>query len=562
MLEVDKMLVKCGDFSRIQWLMLLLFSLINLLSALHYYSQTIISFVPKYWCADGLDADFEPPPKSSCLPLGANVSSSAKCHSYNYQLFMGYQSFSSEMNWICDNAWQLTLGQSMFFVGSVVGTLLLGFLADILGRVPIMIVANLIAMLGNMLTIFSSNLTLFCTFRLIAGFATDSNFLMMYILGECSDFFLPLDCELNCFCLYTVMEYMRPSLRTIGLSICIGVFYCIGSMSAPWIAVLMGSWRGYLLVTSLPLSLVPLFYFIVPESVQWLVSKQQYERAARCLKRVAKINGRQVEEREYEQFIEECKQRQQTVQSAPNLLGLFKTPRLRRNTLILFFKSMVITLCYDAVSRNVQGLGISPFVMFSLSATTILPACLLLIALQDRIGRKAMASMSLLISGILISVTCIVLFAAISENNQTTTLLVTLSVVGRFGVTVAYNSGAQYATELIPTCVRGQGVAAVHVMGYAFTFFSAYILYTRTIFSPLPEIILGVLSLLGACLCLLLPETLHRTLPASLEDGENFGKNEHWYTFSFMEKRTQSVAKLAPVDAKSQANSIDSSMYM
>ncbi|KAH8399516.1 hypothetical protein KR215_012149 [Drosophila sulfurigaster] len=549
MLEVDKMLVKCGDFSRMQWLMLLLFSLINLLSALHYYSQTIISFVPKYCilnitythrCADDLPADFEPPQKSSCVPLGMNESTSGKCNSYNYELYMDYKSFPSEMNWICDNAWQLTLGQSMFFVGSVVGTLSLGYLADILGRVPIMIVANLIAMLGNMLTIFSSNLMLFSTFRLISGFATDSNFLMMYIL---------------------VMEYMRPSLRTIGLSICIGIFYCVGSISAPWIAVLMGSWRGYLLVTSLPLSLVPLFYFIVPESVQWLVSKQQYERAARCLKRVAKINGRQVEEREYDQFIEECKQSQRTTKSAPNLLGLFKTPRLRRNTLILFFKSMVITLCYDAVSRNVQGLGISPFVMFSLSATAILPACLLLIALQDRIGRKAMASMSLLISGILISVTSIVLFVAISENNQTTTLLVTLSVIGRFGVTVAYNSGAQYATELIPTCVRGQGVAAVHVMGYAFTFFSSYILYTRTIFSPLPEIILGVLSLLGACLCLLLPETLHRTLPASLEDGENFGKNEHWYTFSFLEKRTQSVTKLTPGRTKSQSNSIDSSNY-
>lgn len=85
-----------------------------------------------------------------------------------------------------------------------------------------------------------------------------------------------------------------------------------------------------------------------------------------------------------------------------------------------------------------------------------------------------------------------------------------LSVIGRFCVTVAYNSGAQYATELIPTCVRGQGVAAVHVMGYGFTFFSSYILYTRTVFDPLPELILGIISLIGAGLCLLLPETLNR----------------------------------------------------
>ena len=52
-----------------------------------------------------------------------------------------------------------------------------------------------------------------------------------------------------------------------------------------------------------------------------------------------------------------------------------------------------------------------------------------------------------------------------------------LAVVGRFGVNVAYSSGAQYAAELIPTEVRGQGVASIHMVGYAATFFSAHILY-------------------------------------------------------------------------------------
>ena len=52
-----------------------------------------------------------------------------------------------------------------------------------------------------------------------------------------------------------------------------------------------------------------------------------------------------------------------------------------------------------------------------------------------------------------------------------------LGVVGRFGVGIAYNSGTQYATELIPTEVRGQGVGLIHVAGYAATFFSPHILY-------------------------------------------------------------------------------------
>lgn len=137
---------------------------------------------------------------------------------------------------------------------------------------------------------------------------------------------------------------------------------------------------------------------------------------------------------------------------------------------------MVITLAYDAISRNVEGLGISPFVMFSLSATAIFPACIVLLLLQDTIGRKAMASSSLLISGIFTAASGIII--AYPRDFQSPTLLASLAVAGRFGVTVAYNSGAQYATELIPTCIRGQGVAAVHVAGYALTFFSSYILFS------------------------------------------------------------------------------------
>lgn len=118
----------------------------------------------------------------------------------------------------------------------------------------------------------------------------------------------------------------------------------------------------------------------------------------------------------------------------------------------------------------------SPFVLFSLSASAILPACLVLLLLQDRIGRKAMASSSLLVSGFFTASTGIAL--AYQTNHQDPVMLAVLSIIGRFGVTVAYNSGAQYAAELIPTCVRGQGVAAAHVAGYALTFFSSYILYT------------------------------------------------------------------------------------
>lgn len=48
-MEVEKFLHKCGDFNRYQFLMLGIFAVINILSSVHYFSQTIISFIPEHW---------------------------------------------------------------------------------------------------------------------------------------------------------------------------------------------------------------------------------------------------------------------------------------------------------------------------------------------------------------------------------------------------------------------------------------------------------------------------------------------------------------------------------
>lgn len=136
---------------------------------------------------------------------------------------------------------------------------------------------------------------------------------------------------------------MRPSMRTFGLNLCIGIFYCLGSMVTPWIAVYLASWKSYLIYTSLPIAVVPLFYVILPESAQWKIAKNDIEGAIVCYRRVARFNGRILDNDTIESFRTYYYNRTQktTTENNPGLLDLFKTKRLRRNTLILFFKSLV-----------------------------------------------------------------------------------------------------------------------------------------------------------------------------------------------------------------------------
>ena len=50
-----------------------------------------------------------------------------------------------------------------------------------------------------------------------------------------------------------------------------------------------------------------------------------------------------------------------------------------------------------------------------------------------------------------------------------------LAIVGRFCVNITFNIGLQYGAELIPTAVRAQGIAYVHIAGYVAAIISPYI---------------------------------------------------------------------------------------
>lgn len=92
-----------------------------------------------------------------------------------------------QFNWTNEKNWIPTLGQSIYFIGSVIGSLTLGILADHIGRLYVLIIANFLAFIGNICTIFSTEVLSYTLSRFIAGLATDSNFVMMYIIGKCSN---------------------------------------------------------------------------------------------------------------------------------------------------------------------------------------------------------------------------------------------------------------------------------------------------------------------------------------------------------------------------------------
>ncbi|XP_033200752.2 organic cation transporter protein-like [Bombus vancouverensis nearcticus] len=63
-------------------------------------------------------------------------------------------------------------------------------------------------------------------------------------------------------------------------------------------------------------------------------------------------------------------------------------------------------------------------------------------------------------------------------------------------------------------------------MGYVASILAPFVVYLNVVSSFLPLLVLGTLGIMGGLLTLFLPETLNKDLPQTLQDGEDFGKDQ------------------------------------
>lgn len=226
----------------------------------------------------------------------------------------------------------------------------------------------------------------------------------------------------------------------------------------------------------------------------------------------------------YKRFADSCDRlhKEELANSNYSIADLFKTPRLRNITITLIVIWMIISLVFDGHVRNVGSLGLNVFTTFTIAAATELPADVLLTFTLDRWGRRWYACGSLVLSGVFSLIATIVPMGIYSAL---------MAIMGRFFVNISYNIGLQYAAELLPTVVRAQGVAFVHIMGYVASIIAPFIVYLANFSPEIPLILLGLIGIVGGILSLLLPETLDQVLPQTLGDGEDFGRNQRFWSF-------------------------------
>ncbi|KAJ8314977.1 hypothetical protein KUTeg_007127 [Tegillarca granosa] len=97
-------------------------------------------------------------------------------------------------------------------------------------------------------------------------------------------------------------------------------------------------------------------------------------------------------------------------------------------------------------------------------------------------------------------------------------LKITLAMIDKFMNAASYGIIYLCAAEIFPTVVRNAGVGVSSMSARIRGMLAPQVLKLNAIWIPLPMIIFGGMSILARVLALLIPETVGKRLPQTIED--------------------------------------------
>ncbi|NXG21477.1 S22A3 protein, partial [Grallaria varia] len=417
----------------------------------------------------------------------------ATCHD-NWVYEQPHSSVISEYDLVCGNAWMLDLSQAILNLGFLTGAFTLGYAADRYGRILIYLLSCLGVGICGIIVAFAPNFTVFLVFRFLQGVFGKGTWMTCYVI---------------------VTEIVGSDQRIVG--IVIQIFFTLGIIILPGIAYLIPTWQGIQLAISLPNFLFLLYYWVVPESPRWLLTRKKGEKALKIMRNIAKHNGKYLSPHYSEITIsnEEV--------SNPSFLDLVRTPQMRRCTLILMYAWFASALIYQGLVMRLGIVGGNLYLDFFISGAVELPAAFLIIVTVDRVGRRLPFAISNIVAGI----ACIIT-AFLPEDIPW--LKTTVATLGRLSITIAFEVVYLVNSELYPTTLRNFGVSLCSSLCDLGGIIAPFLLFRlAAIWLELPLIIFSILAAVCGLLVLLLPETKGISLPETVEDVEKlsspFGKH-------------------------------------
>ncbi|CAH1776013.1 unnamed protein product [Owenia fusiformis] len=432
---------------------------------------------------NGLTAEYTPSNESGIGQI--------YCDSWEYDTSEYTSTIVSEFDLVCGMSWRRALASSIFMSGCMVGAVIFGGLSDRFGRKPVLLVAIVLTVICGTGAAFAPEYWSFVLLRAVVASGAAGSSIVAFVL---------------------ILEMMPPKGRMIP-GIFYHAFFCGGYTLLSLIAFGVRNHVHVQLIVSLPPLALLIYFWLADESPRWLLAEGRVDEANTILTKVARMNKAEYSDK----LLIDSQINNETGADSVNgtILDLFRTPNLRLTTLNVCFNWFVNSMVYYGLSFGVEALPGSIYINLFFSGLVEFPGYFFAILTMNRIGRRKSLAISLVVGGL----ACLACFPV---PKRLALLKTILSLVGKCAISSSFAIIYVFSVELFPTVVRNSGVGAGSMCARIGGVVAPFIGQAASAWAPLPYIVFGSFSIVAGLLSLLLPETLGRALPQTLEDGENF----------------------------------------
>uniref|UniRef100_A0A8C4KMT6 Solute carrier family 22 member 13-like n=1 Tax=Dromaius novaehollandiae TaxID=8790 RepID=A0A8C4KMT6_DRONO len=300
---------------------------------------------------------------------------------------------------------------------------------------------------------------------------------------------------------FSATEWVGVSYRTHAVLISHCCF-AAGQMLLAGLSYGIRNWRLLEIAGSVPTFALFFYFWVLPESARWLMTKGRVEEAKKILQKAASVNKRTIPPG----LLEQVPTAQWRTACSPErlapALGFLNTACLSWISKgpgkmdFLIQNRFVNSLVYYGLSLNVTNFGLDIYLTQLAFGAVEVPARASCILFLQWFGRKKSQGVLLLLAGLV----CLII-TGIPEDLPV--LITVLAVIGKFASSASFSTSYVYTAELFPTTGVGLCSMSARVAGIIAPLIRLLGHYHRAV----PMAIFGSAPVVGGLLCFLLPET-------------------------------------------------------